>query len=543
MERGKRLVSSIHGLIFLSKLFLAAFLVTAITFVCATPAWADSGGEAVATDQNSKTSQKSQNTTVGDPLAAGMMDLLKDEVVGGFHRRHIEPQFGRFQNYAAGKLNATSGPVAVSEITGNCRLSWYNHLLRNPLLAPAEAEAFTRNLHAAVLKDDGLVPVTKIAAKKLDIADGSAPSYKKAKTPQEALDVVKQSLADAQTHYAAALAPLTRSEISSLAQKLYPILTRDNRVGHTLSSRGTGRYLCDLLEKTDREAMLSATQDLAALTNPALIAQLAKLPAAAGKAMDGVEGDVVRRVQTPAGDIIIGGPGNNTYQLDAMSDIAAVIDLGGDDTYYEGTCSVARPVLAIIDIAGNDTYQGSKPGIQGGAILGVSLLVDAAGDDTYQAKDLAQGSCLGGCGILLDMAGNDRYHGVKRLQGQAIAGVGMLIDRAGNDDYHAAMWAQGFGGPIGFGFSTTLPATTIFMPAVYTTIRMRKRPAMRAGRKHRSRLRQVSNGGVGRDSRRRRRRRLRVRLYCPWRRILARPGLRTRFWRKRPAAWRYSKGV
>ena len=63
----------------------------------------------------------------------------------------------------------------------------------------------------------------------------------------------------------------------------------------------------------------------------------------------------------------------------------------------------------------------------------------------------AQGSAVGGVGILIDTAGNDRYRGYRRAQGQALGGLGILLDRAGTDDYHAAMWAQGFGGPLGFG--------------------------------------------------------------------------------------------
>jgi hypothetical protein len=84
-------------------------------------------------------------------------------------------------------------------------------------------------------------------------------------------------------------------------------------------------------------------------------------------------------------------------------------------------------------------------------MLGVSMLVDVAGDDVYDAKDIAQGSAVGGIGILIDFSGNDRYRGFRRVQGQALGGVGILLDRAGKDDYHAAMWAQGFGGPLGFG--------------------------------------------------------------------------------------------
>ena len=112
--------------------------------------------------------------------------------------------------------------------------------------------------------------------------------------------------------------------------------------------------------------------------------------------------------------------------------------------------SRARP-LVILDLGGNDTYQGSKPGIQGGALLGVSMLVDVEGDDVYQAKDIAQGSALAGAGILIDYAGDDTYVGLRRVQGHALGGIGVIWDQEGNDRYHAAMWAQGFGNPLGFG--------------------------------------------------------------------------------------------
>jgi hypothetical protein len=79
------------------------------------------------------------------------------------------------------------------------------------------------------------------------------------------------------------------------------------------------------------------------------------------------------------------------------------------------------------------------------------MLIDAEGDDAYYASDLAQGSCLAGVGILIDGAGDDSYRGVRRIQGQAVAGVGILLDRGGNDVYRGALWAQGLGGPLGFG--------------------------------------------------------------------------------------------
>ena len=187
------------------------------------------------------------------------------------------------------------------------------------------------------------------------------------------------------------------------------------------------------------------------LSDPYLLAQLAKIPEKGDVKVEGVRGTVLQAIDTPAGKIVIGGRGNNVYELDKMTGVCAVIDLGGDDVYHEGALSPQRPVLVVIDLAGNDRYEGTQPGIQGGAMLGVSMLVDVAGDDVYDAKDIAQGSAVGGVGILIDFAGDDRYRGFRRVQGQALGGVGILLDRAGKDDYHAAMWAQGFGGPLGFG--------------------------------------------------------------------------------------------
>ncbi|MBN1909286.1 MAG: hypothetical protein JW818_06075, partial [Pirellulales bacterium] len=394
---------------------------------------------------------KEEKLQVGDPLAPGIVALLSDEVVGGLKRRHIQDRFARFQAYAGQKLNSTAGAYSGNEVTGNCRLKWFDRLLRHPLVAPAEAEQFTRLLHKHLIGDHrGLDQAMALAGEKLDLGTAPPREYVSVETPEEALGVLRQAVTDAQVGYAAALAPLTQSEVNRLAQGLHSYLTRNGNVGHTLADRSSGRYMCDLLEKLDRVAMQGAARALVPLTDPALLDQLAALPKDKTVEVEGVSGTVVRRIETPAGDILIGGPEQNTYQLDAMPGVCAVVDLGGDDIYYEGTCSVERPVLVLIDMDGNDQYRGTKPGVQGSAVLGISMLLDRKGNDVYQGKDVAQGSCLGGAGILIDYAGDDTYVGVRRMQGQAIGGLGLLIDRGGNDRYHAAMWAQGFAGPLGF---------------------------------------------------------------------------------------------
>jgi hypothetical protein len=392
------------------------------------------------------------NPIYGQPLAPGMVKLLREEMVNALRTRGNETEFARWQSYAAGRLNATAGLYTGSELTGNCRLSWYDHLLRNPLNATAEAEEFTRLLHKSIVDDpSGLGPAVATAAAKLDLGKRAPRRPVVVKSADEALEVVKQSLVATQTAYAAALAPLAKSEIRELLQNLYPVMVGQNRVGHTLNDRSTGRRMCDLMEKMDRGALVDAAEALVPLADPKLLEQLKHVPQNGDVLVEGVTGRVVAKIDTPAGAIVIGGKEPKTYDLDRMRNVAVVIDLGSGNTYLEGTTSLERPALIILNLGGSNIFRGTRPGIQGAAILGISMIVNLEGNNLYEAQDVAQGSCVAGVGIVLDYGAENRYRGVRRVQGQALGGLGILIGRGGQNDYHAAMWAQGFGSPLGFG--------------------------------------------------------------------------------------------
>ena len=390
--------------------------------------------------------------TVGEPLAPGMMQLLRDEIVNGLNRRGITHRFANFQSEAIRQLNSSAGRYTGSELAGNCRLKWYDHMMRNMLAAPAEAEQFTRELHIAACDDrEGLAKVLAVAALKLDLTPKPVRKLSLPSSPEQALDAIAQAISEAQTAYCAALAPLDKSEIQQLQTYLVPVLSTQNQVGHTLSDRGTGRQLCDLMEKMDRSSLLAAAEALAPIADVRFLEQLKSLPEDGDVKVAGVTGRVVAKIDTPSGAIIVGGKEPNTYELDKMRDVAAVIDLGGGNTYYEGTVGVDRPVLLVITLGGNNRFSGTQPGIQGGAVLGVSMLLTLGDNNVYEAQDIAQGSALAGVGIQIDYGANNRYRGIRRLQGQALGGVGILIGRGGRNDYHAALWAQGMGGPLGFG--------------------------------------------------------------------------------------------
>jgi len=408
--------------------------------------------ESTDTDQADSTDDSGKETeTVGEPLAAGMVELMQQEIAKGLRTRNISGNFSRFEHYLGGRLNATAYRSG-SELTGYCRLKWYDRMLRSPLTAAGEAEQFTRNLHMAVLNGrKGLAEVLRAAADKLDIGEHPPGTFPEVDSPEQALEAIRRALTAAQIAYAATLAPLTRSEIQTLQTSLNPVFTTENRVGHTLQRRGSGQQLVRVMQKMNRRSLHAAAEALAAIADPQLLRQLDSLPEGEPTTLEGVSGTVVAKIDTPGGTIVIGGKDRNVYRLDTMSAVNVVIDQGGNDIYYDGSVSVQRPVLIVIDLHGDDAYESKTPGVQGSAILGVSMLVDLEGDDVYRAQDVAQGSCLAGVGILIDYAGDDAYVGLRRVQGQAVGGLGILLDHAGNDRYHAAMWGQGFGGPWGFG--------------------------------------------------------------------------------------------
>ena len=121
--------------------------------------------------------------TVGEPLAPGMIEILQQEIRNAVRNRGIDDNFARFQRYSGYKLDSSAAAYTGSELAGNCRLSWYDHMLRHPLGAVAEAEQFTRDVHTAILKDrGGLARLLPIIADKLDLPKRRGPQVSEGHT-------------------------------------------------------------------------------------------------------------------------------------------------------------------------------------------------------------------------------------------------------------------------------------------------------------------------------------------------------------------------
>jgi hypothetical protein len=160
------------------------------------------------------------------------------------------------------------------------------------------------------------------------------------------------------------------------------------------------------------------------------------------------ENDLILRMQTSSGEIIVGGFGSSRY----TGSPAVIIDLGGDDQ-YDISRDPARDFAScvIIDLGGDDIYRSAGDYVYGSGFFGTGVLVDLSGDDTYLTRNFSLGSGLFGVGSLMDEGGDDKYFGDTFGQGAGSFGMGFLTDMEGNDQYSGALFVQGFGFVAGLG--------------------------------------------------------------------------------------------
>ena len=426
---------------------------------------------------------------LGFPQAEEIVKIMESELVSEMITRPgVEQKYHTWINYLKGRTLASGKSTGIGGYNGICRLKWYEELLLDPVHSTSKTEEFSRHLHAGVLYGGtkGYGFLLKEAREKMGVPEGSVCETKRVKSAEEAYKLLAQRLGEVKGLHAQAVAPIKPEWLKSMNANLYNLFTIQVSVGHTVNYRSEQiRQFLLNFEKIDYGAYYDAAGIMFSFSETDFLDQLLNLN---DKTIDklelvekdedgnplprnqvpGVTGEILMVMECPAGKILVGGKGDNEYNLEQLQSFCAVIDLGGNDVYREGMVSMNRPVLLIIDEDGDDVYIGKLPAIQGSSILGVSCLIDRKGNDKYQADHVAQGSTMGGVGILLDMSGNDVYNGIRRVQGTAMGGIGMAIDLGGNDSYHAAMWAQGLGHPKGFGMLDNVSGNdTYYLGGIY----------------------------------------------------------------------------
>ena len=200
----------------------------------------------------------------------------------------------------------------------------------------------------------------------------------------------------------------------------------------------TEHPILDAAVKLDRAALThAASRFLAALID--LSANLSTIGFPAMEhTIEGVTGTVSSVYETPWGQLVIGGRGDNVYSPSALARIAFLIEPGGDDLYRGRAASAVggliRPFSAIVDGGGDDLYDGSgRPNALGGAVLGVAALIDLRGNDVYRGDDGSLGAGFFGAGLLYDGGGIDFFEGRNFSQGAGAFGIGALVSGANPD--------------------------------------------------------------------------------------------------------------
>jgi len=209
--------------------------------------------------------------------------------------------------------------------------------------------------------------------------------------------------------------------------------------------------LCEKIDALEGCNLPETTPQIPPFTLPELLQcpDTTKTSHAHTKNINEFAGDILLIQDTSIGKIVIGGTGTSYYFADA----AMIIDLGGDDFYFNnaGSSHKDMPVSICIDFSGNDTYDAPLPFSQGTGRFGIGMLRDIKGNDKYMGTDFLQGSCLFGLGQLVDYSGDDFYNGNTLNQGVGFFGLGQLNDISGNDVYFSHQYAQGVGFTRGIG--------------------------------------------------------------------------------------------
>jgi len=404
----------------------------------------------------------------------------------------------------------------LDRYAGDCRLQDVHYVLTHPL----KAGEIAADLAAEFALPVSLETCLAAAARHLDLSLEPSSTVDSADL-QGLLDPEQPFLNQhlflpffsAGLQAATAFAPLDADERRKLLSGVPPLLERFGRTfyldeGDSAETAAHLRTL-RLAKKVDLADLFAGARTVIRLGEPETLGEIRRLarqlrrPDATLPPSFG--GDFLYARRTPAGWVLIGDTGPNYYGEDA----ALIVDLGGDDTYFNNCAAplfaISRggrrrlsPAGLIIDYQGNDRYIGSDAGAVGGAVGGIGLLLDLEGDDLYQGKDLTQGAAFCGVGVLWDRDGNDVYLAREGVQGAAFCGAGLLLDESGADLYAAAQFAQGFGGSRGLGLLLDRQGDDRFLadrqvPSLYGTPGAYSGWAQGAG----CGFRGFSSGGIG----------------------------------------------
>ena len=164
--------------------------------------------------QETEISTEASRETV-DAQAA--LQLLNNEMIQGLSDRNINSRFALFQGYAQNRLNVSASDRTGSELTGTCRLPWYDALYRDIVSSPFEMEDFSSQLHNGLTgSTTDYLDAWSLIRTKMSVAPRSnEASSKSCDSPDAALAEVQRALLEASDGFSRSIAPLTEAEVAT----------------------------------------------------------------------------------------------------------------------------------------------------------------------------------------------------------------------------------------------------------------------------------------------------------------------------------------
>lgn len=256
------------------------------------------------------------------------------------------------------------------------RLGEVNYLLHHPLHTTRVTRDLTGQLKEYFNKSDrNFSGLLNFAAKKIDVdySSNNFFEFPSDLTLDTFLDSLLQLVQKAASIREEAFLKLSKEEMDFLFSysKTYLPGTTDvtsEETGKEISEQEENELLrfLKLALKVDYKKLFYSSQIMLHAFDVNTIERLKKLKTSKEKFFISdikqtniVSGDVILNKKTEFGRIIIGGPGQTIYRGNS----AIIIDLGGDDIYYNnaGSSTQESPISILVDLSGNDKYISTQP--------------------------------------------------------------------------------------------------------------------------------------------------------------------------------------
>ncbi len=158
------------------------------------------------------------------------------------------------------------------------------------------------------------------------------------------------------------------------------------------------------------------------------------------------------RWQSPAGDVLVRGAGDDAYEAEDLRKAALIVDLGGKNR-HAGPAAAAGPgeVRVILDFGSDVVVESSASAASGLFGIGLLYLPNPEGEKRLAAGPFSLGAGLFGAGGALARGERLEFSSGDFSQGAGAFGAGVLDAEASRSTFSASYAAQGHGSSRGAG--------------------------------------------------------------------------------------------